>query len=156
MAVSGERSTAKALARRSSHSDSKNQLPQSLERIRQHDAFEKHAQQRVEAIIVGPDTFFVQQRQQLAALAAKYRMPAMYPLQEHVEAGGLMSYGHDVAHNFHLAATYVDRIFRGADPADLAVEQNSKFQLVINGKAAKGLGLSIPSDLLFLADRVIE
>ena len=108
-------------------------------------AFEKHAQQRVEAIIVGPDTFFVQQRQQLAALAAKHRMPAMYPLQEHVEAGGLMSYGHDVAHNFHLAATYVDRIFRGADPADLAVEQNSKFQLVINRVGERPTGTRIAS-----------
>ena len=119
-------------------------------------AFEEHARQRVEALIVGPDTFFVQHRQQIAALAAKYRMPAMYPLREHVEAGGLMSYGHDVAHNFHLAATYVDRIFRGANPADLAVEQSSKFELVINGKTAKVLGLSIPRDMLMLADKVIE
>ena len=119
-------------------------------------AFEQHARQRVEALIVGPDTFFLQQRQQIAALAAKYRMPTIYPLQEHVEAGGLMSYGHDVAHNFRLAATYVDRIFRGANPSDLAVEQNSKFELVINGKTAKTLGLAIPKDLMLLADKVIE
>jgi len=119
-------------------------------------AFEVHAQQQVEALIVGPDTFFVQQRQQIAALAAKYRIPAMYPLQEHVEAGGLMSYGHDVAHNFRLAATYVDRIFRGANPADLAVEQNSKFELVINGRTAKALGISIPQDVRLLAAAVIE
>lgn len=119
-------------------------------------AFAQYARQGAEALIVGPDTFFMKYRQQLAALAAQYRLPAMYPLQEHVEAGGLMSYGHDVAHNFRLAAAYVDRIFRGARPADLAVEQNSKFELVINGRTAKALGLSIPKDVLFLADRVIE
>jgi putative ABC transport system substrate-binding protein len=119
-------------------------------------AFDKHARQRVDALIVGPDTFFVQHRQQIAALAAKHRMPTMYPLQEHVEAGGLMSYGHDVAHNFHLAATYVDRIFRGAHPGNLAVEQSSKFELVIDRKTARALGLSIPKDVLFLADKIIE
>jgi putative tryptophan/tyrosine transport system substrate-binding protein len=67
-----------------------------------------------------------------------------------------MSYGHDVAHNFRLAATYVDRIFRGANPADLAVEQNSKFELVINGRTAKALGISIPQDVRLLAAAVIE
>lgn len=119
-------------------------------------AFEKHARQRVDALIVAPDTFFLQHRNQLASLAARYRIPAMYPLQEHVEAGGLMSYGHDVSHNFHLAATYVDRIFRGAHPGDLAVEQSSKFELVINARAAKALGLAIPREVMFLADKVIE
>jgi len=119
-------------------------------------AFEQYARQRAEALIVGPDTFFVQQRQLIADLASQRRLPAMYPLQEHVEAGGLMSYGHDVSHNFHLAAIYVDRIFRGANPIDLAVEQNSRFELVINARTARSLGISIPGDVLIQADRVIE
>jgi putative tryptophan/tyrosine transport system substrate-binding protein len=83
-------------------------------------------------------------------------MPTMFHIREHVEAGGLMSYGQDLRHNHRLAASYVAKILRGVIPADLPVEQSSKLELVINAKTAKALGLSIPKDVLFLADRVIE
>jgi len=119
-------------------------------------ALQAQGQQRVEAVIVLPDGLLLQQRDQIAELAAKHRLPTMYQLREHVEAGGLMSYGQDLLHNHRLAATYVDRIFRGANPGDLPVEQSSRLELIINGKTAKALGLSIPKDILFLADKVIE
>jgi ABC-type uncharacterized transport system substrate-binding protein len=119
-------------------------------------SLESMARQRVGALIVLPDAFLLAQRRQLADLEAKHRMPTMHQLPEHVEAGGLMSYGQDVIHNHRLAAIYVDRIFRGARPGDLPVEQTSKLELVINGKTAKALGLSIPPDVKVLADRVID
>lgn len=118
--------------------------------------FLAQAQQRVDAIVVLPDGLLLQQRNQIAELAAMHRMPTMFHIREHVEAGGLMSYGQDLHHSHGLAATYVDKIFRGAHPGDLPVEQSSKLELVINGKTAKALGLSIPKDVLFLADQVIE
>ena len=83
-------------------------------------------------------------------------MPAMFPHRRYVEAGGLISYGQDFADSYRRAATYVDKIFKGAKPADLPVEQSTKFELVINRKTAKALGLTIPQELLLRADEVIE
>ena len=88
--------------------------------------------------------------------AAKKRLPAMYQLKEYVEAGGLMSYGTSVRDNYRRAATYVDKILKGAKPADLPIEQPTKFEFVINLKAAKSLGLTVPPALLLRADQVIE
>ena len=95
------------------------------------------------------------ERRRLAELAAKSRLPAVYPLSEYVDAGGLMAYGPDLADMYRRAATYVDRILKGTQPADLPVEQPTKFDLVINLKAAKALRLTIPPSLMARADRVI-
>ena len=92
----------------------------------------------------------------LADLAAKSRLPAIYGFKEHVEAGGLMAYGVSLPDNFRRAATYVDKILKGAKPADLPVEQPTRFELVINLKTAKSLGVKISDNLLSIADEVIE
>ncbi len=89
-------------------------------------------------------------------LAAKNRLPAVYPVREHVDAGGLMAYGPNVADLYRRAATYVDKILKGAKPGDLPVEQATKFELVINLKTAKALRLTIPQSLLSRADEVIQ
>jgi putative ABC transport system substrate-binding protein len=99
---------------------------------------------------------FVNERRRLVDLAAKNRLPAVYPWREGVADGGLMSYGPDLADLFRRAATYVDKILKGAKTADLPVEQPTKFELVINMKTAKALGLTIPQSLLLRADQVIE
>ena len=107
-------------------------------------------------LIVLVDAFFIQQEREIAELAAKHRLPSITGDREYVEAGGLMSYGQDLADSFRRAATYVDKIFKGAKPADLPVEQATKLELFINRKTAKALGLTIPQSLLISADRVIE
>jgi putative tryptophan/tyrosine transport system substrate-binding protein len=95
-------------------------------------------------------------RLQIAELALRYLLPSVYEVREYVVAGGLMSYGVDYRENWRRVATYVDRILRGAQPKDLPVEQASKFELVINLKTAKALGITVPPMLLARADEVIE
>ena len=119
-------------------------------------AFAAMARERAEALLVVLDPFFGFHRARLSDLAAKNRLPAMYGSREYPEAGGLMSYNTDFRHNFRRSATYVDKILKGAKPADLPIEQPTKFELVINLKAAKVLGLIIPPSLLLRADQVIE
>jgi len=119
-------------------------------------AFAVMARDRAEALLVVLDPFFGFHRARLSHLAAKSRLPAMYGSREYPEVGGLMSYGADFRHNFRRSATYVDKILKGAKPADLPIEQPTKFELVINLKTAKVLGLTIPPLLLLRADQVIE
>jgi len=111
---------------------------------------------RVDGVLVLRDALFLAQRTQIAALAAKGRLPAVYGFKEQVEAGGLMAYGASVPVMYGRAATYVDKILKGAKPGDLPIEQPTKFELVINLKAAKALGLTIPPSLLGQADQVIQ
>ena len=119
-------------------------------------AFAAMAKERAAALVViGSPTFLADQRR-IADLAAKHRLPAMYSFKEHSEIGGLMSYGASQADVVRRAARYVDKILKGARPADLPIEQPTKFELVINLKTAKALGLTIPQSLLLRADRVIE
>jgi len=103
-----------------------------------------------------PSNMFFNERRRLVDLAAKNRLPAVYPWRELVDAGGLMSYGLNVADLFRRAAGYVDKVLKGASPADLPVEQPTKFELVINLKTAKALGLTIPPSIRSRADRLIE
>ena len=98
----------------------------------------------------------VSERGRLASLAAKNRLPAVYTLREFVDAGGLMAYGPDLADLSRRTATYVDKILKGAKPGDLPVEQPTKFELVINLKTARTLGLTIPPSMLARADQIIE
>jgi len=91
----------------------------------------------------------------IAELAAKHRLPSIYAVREYADLGGLITYGHSERHQYQLAATFVDKIFKGAKPADLPVEQPTKFELVINLKTAKALGLTIPQSVLLRADQVI-
>ena len=119
-------------------------------------AFAAMRAQKAGALIVMLIPFFQQQRKQIAQLAIKYRLPTMTADRQYPEAGALMSYGPTLADNFRRAAYYVDKIFKGAKPADLPVEQPTKIELVINGKTAKALGLKIPQALLISADKIIE
>jgi putative tryptophan/tyrosine transport system substrate-binding protein len=107
-------------------------------------------------LIVMPDSFTDLHRAEIASLAARYRLPAVYPRRIFTEVGGLLSYGIDQLDNFRLAATYADRILKGEKPADLPVQAPTKFELVINLKTAKALGLEVPPTLLARADEVIE
>jgi putative ABC transport system substrate-binding protein len=109
-----------------------------------------------EAIDVLASAFFNANRVRLIELAAKYRLPAMYETGEYVRSGGFMSYGPSLEDLFRRSATYVDKILKGAKPGDLPVEQPTKFELVINLKTAKALGLGVPPTLLARADEVIE
>jgi ABC-type uncharacterized transport system substrate-binding protein len=111
---------------------------------------------RMDALIVPLTAMFANERRRLVDLAAKIRRPAVYGSRESVDAGGLMSYGPNLADSFRRAATYVDKILKGAKPGDLPVEQPTKFELVINLNTAKALGLTIPQSVLSRADRVIE
>jgi ABC-type uncharacterized transport system substrate-binding protein len=119
-------------------------------------AFAAMATERVGALLVVADSLFLLQRTRLADLAARSRLPAAYGLREIVEAGGLMSYGPSVRDLYRRGATFVDKILKGAKPGDLPVEQPTKFELVINLKTAKALGLTIPPSLLGRADEVIQ
>jgi len=102
------------------------------------------------------DAVFIQQRHQIAELAANHRLPSISSFQEYVEAGGLMSYGTNIAERYRRSATYVDKILKGTKPGDLPVEQPTKFELVINMNTARALGLTIPQSLLLRADEVIQ
>jgi putative ABC transport system substrate-binding protein len=119
-------------------------------------AFASMSARSTQALVVVVDPLTVRYRGRIAELAAKYRLPAMYGFREFADAGGLMAYGANVADLCRRAATYVDKILKGAKPADLPVEQPNKFELVINLKTAKALGLTIPQSLLQRADQVIE
>ena len=119
-------------------------------------AFSGMARQNVGAVLVTRDPFLNRQLRQIADLAAKNRLPAIAGIGEYVEAGGLVSYGASITDMWRRVATHVDKILKGAKPADLPVEQPTKFELFINGKTAKALGLKIPQSLLISADKVIE
>jgi len=119
-------------------------------------AFSEMTKARAGALTVLPIAIFSFHRRRLVGLAATYRLPAAYPAREYVDAGGLMSYGANLADLHQRAATYVDRILKGAKPGDLPVEQPTKFELVINLKTAKDLGLTIPQSVLTRADEVIQ
>jgi putative ABC transport system substrate-binding protein len=125
--------------------------PEDLDR-----AFSEMTRARADALTVLPSSMFTSERRRLVDLAAKNRLPAVYPQRAFVDAGGLMGYGPNVADLFRRAATYVDKILKGTKPADLPVEQPTKFELIINLKTAKALGLTIPPSLLLRADQVIE
>jgi putative ABC transport system substrate-binding protein len=109
-----------------------------------------------DAAIFAVDGFFIQVRSQIAELALRHRLPTMFTQREHTEAGGMLSYGPSLSAQYHRAAYYADRILKGAKAADLPVEQPSVFELVVNFKTAKGLGITIPRSLLLRADHVIE
>jgi ABC-type uncharacterized transport system substrate-binding protein len=119
-------------------------------------AFSTMARQRADALIMFPSAMLFNERQRVINLAEKHRLPSVYAAKEFVEIGGLISYGASITDSFRRAATYVDRILKGAKPGDLPVEQPTKFELVINLKTAKALGLSIPPSLLSRADEVIQ
>jgi putative ABC transport system substrate-binding protein len=107
-------------------------------------------------LVLPPDSTTIAHRDVIIALAARHNLPAVYPLRLFVTAGGLMSYGTDQNDMFRLAASYVDRILRGDNPADLPVRAPTRFETVVNLKTAKALGLTVPPGLLVAADEVIE
>ena len=119
-------------------------------------AFASIARERAEALSVISDTFIFTNRRLIQALAARYRLPAIYPGDPYIEAGGLMSYGPSTAAAYRRAAYFVDRILKGTRPADLPVEQPTRFDLVINLNTAKALGIKFPQSILSRADRIIE
>ena len=119
-------------------------------------SFEAAVAQQYNALLVGNDTITPANRQQIADLAVHYRLPTMYAAREFVDAGGLMIYAVSYRDLYRRAANYVDKIFKGSKPSELPVDQRTKFELIINLKAAKALGIKIPPVLLTLADEVIE
>ena len=119
-------------------------------------AFEAAVSGGAEAVVVLPDAMFWHERTRIVSLAAKHRLPAIYEDREYATDGGLLTYGRDVSEQFRLAAGYVDKILKGAKPADLPIQQPTRFQLVVNLKTAAALGLTIPLTILDLADEVIE
>ena len=119
-------------------------------------AFETIIREHPEALLILVDPFTRSQRSRIVEFAAEQRLPAIYESSEFVDVGGLASYGPNIADQFRRAATYVDKILRGAKPADLPIEQPTKFELVINMRAAKALGIKFPESILLRADKVIE
>jgi putative ABC transport system substrate-binding protein len=119
-------------------------------------AFLKIRETGAQAVIVAPDTLFVEQRRQIPDLAFKNGLPSMSEFREHVEAGALISYGQNLADGYRRTATFVDKILKGARPAELPIEQSTKLELVINLATARALSVTIPADLLTRADEVIE
>ena len=120
------------------------------------DAFARIARERVDAVVVLPDPLFFTARNDVVLMATKHGMPTLFHAKEFVEIGGLMSYGTNLSSQFRRSSIYVDKILKGAKPGDLPVEQATKFELVINLKTAKALGLTIPRLLLLRADHIIE
>jgi ABC-type uncharacterized transport system substrate-binding protein len=119
-------------------------------------AFATMAQKGGVALLVGVDPFFLERRDHIVALAARHSIPAIYPVRDFAVAGGLMSYGSDFADSYRQAGIYAGRIVRGEKPADLPVQRSTKFELVINFKTAKALGLTVSNSMQLLADEVIE
>jgi putative ABC transport system substrate-binding protein len=119
-------------------------------------ALRRISKNRPDALIIFVDSVTLSHRRQIAEFAARQRLPAIYQVKEFVEAGGLMSYGVNMIRQSRRTAVYVDKILKGAKPGDLAVEQPTEFEMIINLKTAKALGLSVPASLLARADEVIE
>jgi putative ABC transport system substrate-binding protein len=119
-------------------------------------AFAAFSQQRVGGVLIGISNFYSRHMEQLAGLAARHALPAIFPYREFALAGGLISYGSSLGDSYHQVGVYTGRILKGEKPADLPIEQATKIELFINLKTAKALGLTIPETLLATADQVIE
>jgi putative ABC transport system substrate-binding protein len=119
-------------------------------------AFQTMTKERIDALLVSRDSIFLVTRERVAALALKARLPTMHSFRDHVEAGGLISYAININSFIVHAASFVDKILRGAKPSELPVEQPTQFELVVNIKTARQLGITIPNSILVRADQVIE